>query len=119
MNNNKKILMSNVNCHFFSNHIYLTIFCNIWSAERDISGLIVQRIHQNIENGGFYEKLLSENDFEAVLAHFCCYDYRANASEVVQTIAADQKHCHKCSSCVIVCWIAKIYQSITVKNGWY
>ena len=30
----------------------------------------------------------------------------------------DQKDYHKCSSCVIVCWIAKTYQSTTMKTGW-
>ena len=62
--------------------------------------------------------MLSENDFEAVSATFCCFDYGANAFEAVQKIAADQKDYHKCSSWVIVCWIAKIYQSIAVKKGW-
>ena len=61
---------------------------------------------------GFCEELLSENDFEAVLATFCCYDYGAKASEAVQKIATDQKEYRKCSSCVIICWIAKIYLSI-------
>ena len=70
------------------------------------------------KNGGFCEELHSENDFEAVLAAFCCYDYGADASEAVQKIARDHKDYHKCSSCVIVCWIAKIYQSIAVKKGW-
>ena len=55
------------------------------------------------KNGAFCEEFLSENDFEAVLASFCCYDYGANASEAVQKIAADQKDYHKCSSCVIIC----------------
>ena len=27
------------------------------------------------KNGGFFEELLSENDFEAVLVNFCCYKY--------------------------------------------
>ena len=27
------------------------------------------------KNDGFYEKLLSENDFEAVLVNFYCYEY--------------------------------------------
>ena len=70
------------------------------------------------KNGGFCEELLSENDFKAILANFCCYHYGTNASEAVQKIATDQKDYHKCSSCAIVCWIAKIYQSITVKKGW-
>ena len=70
------------------------------------------------KNGGFCEELVSENHFETVLANFCWYDYRANASEAVQKIAADQKNCHKCSSCVIVSWITKTYQSITVKKSW-
>ena len=34
----------------------------------------------------FCEELLSENDFEAVLVDFCCYEYAANASEVIQKI---------------------------------
>ena len=32
-------------------------------------------------------ELLSENDFEAVLVNFCCYEYGANASEAVQKIS--------------------------------
>ena len=70
------------------------------------------------QNGGFCEDLLSENDFEAVLATFCCYNYCASASEAVQKINTDQNDYHKCLSCVTVCWIAKIYQSITLKKGW-
>ena len=35
------------------------------------------------KNGGFSEKIIIENDLEAVLVNFCCYDYGANASEVV------------------------------------
>ena len=54
------------------------------------------------KNGDFCEELLSENDFEAVLATFC-YDHSANASEAVQKIATDQKEYHKCSLCVIIC----------------
>ena len=70
------------------------------------------------KDGGFCEELHIENDFKAVSATFCCYDYSSNGSEAVQKIATDQKHYHKCSSCVIVCWIATIYQSITVKKDW-
>ena len=55
------------------------------------------------KNGGFCEELLSENDFEAILATFCCYDYGAKAFEAVQKTTADEKDYHKCSSCVIVC----------------
>ena len=52
------------------------------------------------KNGGFK----TENDlFEVVLATLSCHDDGANASEVVQKIAADQKDYHKCSSCVTVC----------------
>ena len=42
------------------------------------------------KNGGFYEELISENDFEAVLATSCCYDHGASASKAVQKIATDQ-----------------------------
>ena len=67
------------------------------------------------KNGDFCEELLSENDFETVLATFCCYDHGAKASEAVQKIATDQKEYRKCSSCVIICRIAKIYLSINNK----
>ena len=42
---------------------------------------------QTAKNGGFFEELLSENDFEAVLVNFCCYECGANASEAVQRIS--------------------------------
>ena len=42
---------------------------------------------QTAKNVGFFEELLSENDFEAVLVNFCCYEYGANASEAVQKIS--------------------------------
>ena len=54
------------------------------------------------KNGGFCEGLLSENDFEAVSATFCSYDYGANTSEAVLNIATDQKGYRKFSSCVIL-----------------
>ena len=54
------------------------------------------------KNGDFSEELLSENDFQAVLATFCCYDHDAKASEAVQKITTDQKVYCKCSLCVIL-----------------
>ena len=76
----------------------------------------LQRIHRNSKNWWLFRaiaqwKLLT-------IACFCCYDYGANALEVVQKIATDQEDYHKCSSCLLVCWIAKIYQSITVEKVW-
>ena len=35
------------------------------------------------------ENFLSENDFEAVLATFCCYGYGANPSEADERIVTD------------------------------
>ena len=51
------------------------------------------------KNGGFRDELLSKNDFEIVLAIFCCYDY---GTKTVQKITTDQKEYHKCSSCYIL-----------------
>ena len=65
--------------------------------------MAVQSIHKTAKNGNFWEILLSENDFEVVLATFYCYDHGAKASEAVQKIATDQKDYRKCSSCVIIC----------------
>ena len=62
-------------------------------------------------NGDFSQELLSKNDFEAVLATFRCYDHGAKVSKEVQKIDTDQKEYCKCSLCVIICWIAKIYLS--------
>ena len=77
----------------------------IFSLELEIFGVarLYREYIKTAENDGFGEELLSENDFKAVLATSCCYDYGANASEAVQKIATDEKDCHKCSFCVIVC----------------
>ena len=45
----------------------------------------IQKIHQNSKNGGFCEELLSENDFEAVLVNFCCYEYDKDTAGVMPT----------------------------------
>ena len=45
----------------------------IFSLELEISGVAVQRIHQNNGKWWLCEELLNENDFEAVLATFCCF----------------------------------------------
>ena len=66
------------------------------------------------KSGVFFEELLTENDFDAVLATFCCYyNYGANAPEAVQKIATDQKEYHKCSSCV--CLLGS--QNISINNS--
>ena len=75
----------------------------IFSLELEISGVVVQSIHQNSGNGDFGEELLSEKDFETVLATSCCYGLGAMASEAVQKIATDQKEYRKWSSFVIIC----------------
>ena len=67
----------------------------IFSLERKISGVTVQGIHQNIKKWQLCEELLSENDFEAVLATSYCYEYGGNASEPIQEIATDQKDYRK------------------------
>ena len=69
------------------------------------------------KNGDFCEELISENDIEAVLASFCCYEHGAKASEAVQKIAIDQKEYCECSSCVIICWIAKIYRAVNQSSN--
>ena len=58
---------------------------------------------KTLQNGDLWEELLNENEFEAALATFCCYDYGAKASEPAQKIATDQKKYRKCFLCVIIC----------------
>ena len=50
--------------------------------------------------------------------HFFCYDHGAKASEEVQRFATHQKEYRKCSLCVIISWIAKIYLSINKSEKW-
>ena len=57
----------------------------VWSYRESI---------KTVKYSGFCEKLFSENDFDTVLATFCCYEYSANASEVVRKIATDQNDDH-------------------------
>ena len=59
-------------------------------------------VNKTAKNCDFRDELLSENDFEAVSATFCCYDSGSNAPEAAHKIATDQKDYHKCSSCLIV-----------------
>ena len=49
------------------------------------------------------EEFLSENEFKAVLATFCCSDCGLNVLVIVEKIARDQRGYHKYSLCVIVC----------------
>ena len=58
----------------------------------------------------FVRNYLVKMTLKTVLFTFGCYDYGTNASEAVQKTASNRKEYHKCSLCVTVCWIAKIYQ---------
>ena len=58
--------------------------------------------------GNFCEELLSENDFEAVLAIFCSYDQGGKAFEAVQKIAIDYRY--RVSQ--------KYYNLLNSQNGW-
>ena len=91
---------------------YLLIFL----LECQISGVTYREYIKTAKSDNLPEELLSENDIEVVLTTLCCYEYAANASEALQEISTDQKDYHKCSSSIKVCYIAKIYQSITVKK---
>ena len=50
----------------------------------------IQKTHQTAKNDDFCKELLSENDFEAVLVNFCCYEY---VSEAVQKRRLAQGYC--------------------------
>ena len=55
----------------------------IFPLELEISGVAVQRIHQNSKNDEFCGNCLGKMTFEAVLATFRCYVYGANFSEAI------------------------------------
>ena len=50
----------------------------IFSLEFEIFGVTIQCI-KTAKNGSFCDELLSENDSDAVLVNFYCYNYGANA----------------------------------------
>ena len=79
----------------------------IFLLKLEICWVTVQGIEQKIS--AFSEDFLHENDFEAVLATLCCYDYRVNASEAVQNIVIDQKDYHRSYLYVAVRCKAKAY----------
>ena len=63
------------------------------------------------------EDFLTEDDFEDVLAFFCCYDYSANASVAGEKITTEHKDYHNSSLVVIVCCIAIEFHQ-KQKKGW-
>ena len=77
--------------------------------------MAVQRIHQNSKNGSFCEEFLSENDFEAVLANFCCYDCGANTSEAVQKIST-MTQCHLTKTANFIATPMKKHISLQRRN---
>ena len=54
----------------------------------------------------------------AGLTTFCCYDHGFIVSEAVQKITTDQKEYCKCSLCVMIWWMAKIYPSVSGSEKW-
>ena len=50
----------------------------------------------------FREDFLNGDDFHAVLASFCSYDYVTNVSEAAEKTTTDEKDYRKCSLSVCV-----------------
>ena len=63
------------------------IFVDIFASTWNIWGWHNSQHIKTAKNGSFCKELLSENDFEAGLVNFCCYEYGAIASDVVQKIS--------------------------------
>ena len=59
----------------------------------------------------FVRNCLVKNDFEAVLAFFCCCDYDVNASEAVQKIAK------RLSQMLLACYSLLNSQNISTNNS--
>ena len=89
----------------------------MFSLKLEISEVPHRAYYKTVKSGDFCEELLSENDIETVLSTFCCHGHGAKASEAVQKIATDQEEYRKCSSYVVICWIAKIYLAINQSSN--
>ena len=71
-------------CHLQRvNKLYLAIFPAIFLATKHEKTIMAcnylnfpyRKYIKTAKNGGFFAELLSENDFEAVLINFFCYEY--------------------------------------------
>ena len=66
------------------------------------------------KNGGFSGELISENDFEAILATFCCYDY------MVPTLLRKFRRCcrsKRLSQMPLACYSLLNSQNIPISNS--
>ena len=90
----------------------------ILSLELEISGVVVREYLKTAKNGDFCEEQLSDNDIDAVQpVSFVMNNMVSMLLKQFRKSLQIKKNYRKCSSCVIVCWIVKIYQSITVRKG--
>ena len=60
------------------------LYCGHFCFNLKYLGWLYTNYIKRAKTGSFCEKLLSENNFEAVLANFCCYEYGVSASKAVQ-----------------------------------
>ena len=90
---------------------------SVFSLELEISGVTVQRINQNSEKWWLLREISYWNWLWGYFNYSLrCYGCCANTFEAVQKFATDEKEYHKCFSCVINCWIAKIYIPIDISE---
>ena len=87
-------------------------YCSHFRLNLKYVGWLYKAYIKTAKNGGFCEQLLSENGFEAVWVTLRCYDMVPTLLRQFRRIARDQGEYCKCSSCVIIWWIAKIHLSI-------
>ena len=64
-------------------------YCRYFRLNLKYLGWSYKEYIKTRKNSAFCEGLVDENDFEVVLAIFCCYNYGANASGKVQKSATD------------------------------
>ena len=74
----------------------------IFLLELGISGVAYTEYIEIKKKAAFREDFLNGDDFHAVLASFCSYDYVTNVSEAAEKIATDEKDYRKCSLSVYV-----------------
>ena len=95
--NNKKKRNLNLLQIRKKNSSVFNLTCNLKPETFD-HGIFLYKVHELLL---ITLQLLSKNDFETILATFCCYDHGAKASEAVQKIGTDKKEYRKCSLCVM------------------
>ena len=90
----------------------------IFSLELEIFGVAVQSIHQNSEKWRLWWGIAQRKWLRGCFSHFLLLWPWCQGFWSSPEYRHRSKEYRKCSLCVIICWIAKMYLSINNSEKW-